>query len=273
MYAFERSDLPSHYSDMIYRFGRPVPLLSIVTNQVLDYIYNVHHHRVTQWNDQILNPVALQSYADSISRKEAALESCFGFVDRTVFPICRSKEKQTVVYSGHKRVHSLNLHCYFSKWTDCEHVRSCRYVTEPLKEVGFVCFERVRKKNLKTLIPNFEKEITKFLLRCYSCSNIFKYMLLLLLLFLFVQGKTHDAGMLAESSLLNNLELYAISTTGQPMCLYGDPAYPLRVHLHAPFKDIRLMPDMEAFNQSMSSVRISVEWIPGESRDYESSVS
>ena len=94
---------------MIYRFGRPVPVLSMVTNQVLDYIYDVHSHRITQWNDQILNPVALQSYADAISRKGAALENCFGFVDGTVRPICRPKENQRVVYNGHKRVHSLKF--------------------------------------------------------------------------------------------------------------------------------------------------------------------
>ena len=52
--------------------------------------------------------------------------------------------------------------------------------------------------------------------------------------------------------------------TGQDMCLYGDPAYPLRVHLQAPFRDARLTPGMEAFNLSMSRVRTSVEWIFGD---------
>ena len=48
------------------------------------------------------------------------------------------------------------------------------------------------------------------------------------------------------------------------MCLYGDPAYPLRVHLQGPFKDARLTPNMLAFNESMSAVRVSVEWIFGD---------
>ena len=74
--------------------------------------------------------------------------------------------------------------CHLTKWTDCQHVRPCRYVTEPLKEVGFVCFERVRKKNVKTLIPNFEEEI-KFLRGCYSCSNIFQIHVVVVLLFYF----------------------------------------------------------------------------------------
>ena len=78
------------------------------------------------------------------------------------------------------------------------------------------------------------------------------------------EGKRRDAGMLRDSGLLADLELHAISPTGEPMCLYGDPAYPLRVHLQAPFRDARLTPEMEAFNQSMSRVRVSVEWIFGD---------
>ena len=44
------------------------------------------------------------------------------------------------------------------------------------------------------------------------------------------------------------------------MCIYGDPAYPLRIHLQALFRNRALTPQMEAFNKSMSSVRTSVEW-------------
>lgn len=45
------------------------------------------------------------------------------------------------------------------------------------------------------------------------------------------------------------------------MCLYGDPAYPLRVHLQAPFRVEILTRQMEIFNESMSAVRASVEWL------------
>ena len=78
------------------------------------------------------------------------------------------------------------------------------------------------------------------------------------------EGKNHDAGMLRDSGLLADLELHAISPTGEPICLYGDQAYPLRVHLQAPFRDARLTPEMEAFKQSMSRIRVSVEWIFGD---------
>ena len=70
--------------------------------------------------------------------------------------------------------------------------------------------------------------------------------------------------MLRDSGLLDDLGNYAFSPNGQPMCIYGDPAYPLRVHLQAPFRDAIMTPRMEAFNRSMSCVRVSVEWIFGD---------
>ena len=70
--------------------------------------------------------------------------------------------------------------------------------------------------------------------------------------------------MLRDSRILENLEAHALNLDGQPMCLYGDLAYPLRVHLQAPFRMVEPNPDMEAFNQSMSSVRVSVEWLFGD---------
>ena len=55
----------------------------------------------------------------------------------------------------------------------------------------------------------------------------------------------HDARMLALSNLYEELENFAFSPTGAEMCLYGDPAYPLRVHLQAPFRIGILTRDME----------------------------
>ena len=75
------------------------------------------------------------------------------------------------------------------------------------------------------------------------------------LLQLFVaKGRRHDAGMLAESGLLADLERHAINTAGQPMCIYGDSAYPIRIHLQRPFQGAALTPQMQMFNSSMSSV-------------------
>ena len=67
--------------------------------------------------------------------------------------------------------------------------------------------------------------------------------------------------MMTESGLLGELQRNAISPTGQNLCVFGDPAYPLRVHLQGPFKNVHLTPQMQEFNKSMSEVRISVEWL------------
>lgn len=78
----------------------------------------------------------------------------------------------------------------------------------------------------------------------------------------------HDAGMLMESHLLQELENSAFSRTGEGLCLYGDPAYPLRIHLQAPFRHAALTPQMQLFNSSMSAVRTSVEWLFGDILNY-----
>lgn len=106
-----RLSYPCRYSDIIPRFGRPVPVLSMISNQVLDYIYDTHGHRITQWNHQILSQPLLQLYSDTVAAQGSALDNCFGFVDGTVRPICRPGEHQRTVYNGHKRVHALKFQC------------------------------------------------------------------------------------------------------------------------------------------------------------------
>ena len=78
------------------------------------------------------------------------------------------------------------------------------------------------------------------------------------------EGKKHDAGMLADSNFLHQLEENAFSPDGNPMCVYGDPAYPHRVHLQAPFRNGEITERMEEFNTQMSAVRVSVEWLFGD---------
>ena len=66
------------------------------------------------------------------------------------------------------------------------------------------------------------------------------------------------------SNLLPKLTQSAVDTNGNPLCLYGDPAYPLRVHLQCPFARNRITPQEIAFNKSMSQVRVAVEWLFGD---------
>ena len=51
-------------------------------------------------------------------------------------------------------------------------------------------------------------------------------------------------------------------------CVYGDPAYPLRVRLQTSFRNMILTPQMVNFNKGMSSVRVSVEWLFGDIVEY-----
>ena len=48
----------------------------------------------------------------------------------------------------------------------------------------------------------------------------------------------------------------------------GDPAYPLRVNLQSPFRNAVLTAQREAYNEAMSSVRSSVEWLFGDIVNY-----
>ena len=52
------------------------------------------------------------------------------------------------------------------------------------------------------------------------------------------------------------------------LCIYGDPAYLLRVNLQGPFQGAAITPQMEMFNLSMSSFRVSVEWLFGDILNY-----
>ena len=62
------------YSDMISIFGRSEPELSMISNEVVDWMYTTHGHKITQWNHDLLNPAALNQYADAISNKRTALK-------------------------------------------------------------------------------------------------------------------------------------------------------------------------------------------------------
>jgi hypothetical protein len=83
-----------------------------------------------------------------------------------------------------------------------------------------------------------------------------------------VEGKKHDSSMLMMSGLLNQLQQHSFNTNGDVLCIYGDLAYPLRPQLQCPFKGAALTPHHIAWNQSMSEVRISVEWLFGDIVNY-----
>ena len=81
----------------------------MIFNLVIDDIFDRFSHLLSDLNQPWLFIENLQSFADAISNKGAALDNCWGFVDGTVRPICRPTRNQRAVYNGHKRVHALKF--------------------------------------------------------------------------------------------------------------------------------------------------------------------
>ena len=75
------------------------------------------------------------------------------------------------------------------------------------------------------------------------------------------EGKRHDSGMLRMSGFLHDLQQHSFDTSGQPLCIHGHLAYPLRIHLQSPYKGGQLTVDQEEFNSSMNKVREAMEWV------------
>ena len=70
--------------------------------------------------------------------------------------------------------------------------------------------------------------------------------------------------MLFDSGLVNDMGNLSFSPGGQPICVYGDPAYPIRIHLQAPYRQGPLTQQMEDYKKAMSEVRVMVEWLFGD---------
>lgn len=179
----KRFAYPCRYADILPRFARPVPQLCMISNEIMNFIYQTaQHHRLRSFDQPWLSPANLQNYADIIHAKGAPLNNCWGFIDGTVRPVSRPGKHQRTLYNGHKRVHAIK-------------------------------FQSVVAPN--GLIANLYGPVI---------------------------GKRHDSGMLAESGLLGDLQRYSHSHDGQPLCVYGDPAYPISVHMQRSFKGPQLTP-------------------------------
>ena len=83
-----------------------------------------------------------------------------------------------------------------------------------------------------------------------------------------IERRRHDAALLANSGLLQSLQQHSVAPNGDVLCIYGDPAYPLRQQLQRPFGGANITPVQRHYNQAMSSVRVSVEWVFGDVINY-----
>lgn len=105
----KRFAYPCQLSDMVPRFGRSVPEISLILAEVTDHVVNTQGHILQDLDQPWLQPYHLDEFAQAIHHKGAALYNCWGFVDGTSRPICRPGENQRIMYNGHKRVHCLKF--------------------------------------------------------------------------------------------------------------------------------------------------------------------
>ena len=92
----KRLPFPCRYTDMTPMFRRNPTKLCLIYNTMINLIYENHIHRLSNWNQPMLAPQQLQLYADAIHDNGIPLDSCFGFVDATVYQIARPKNNQQV---------------------------------------------------------------------------------------------------------------------------------------------------------------------------------
>lgn len=76
-----------------------------------------------------------------------------------------------------------------------------------------------------------------------------------------VDGRRHDETVYKESGLASLLDKHFWTIEGQPLYIYGDPAYNVGPHILSPFKGPVVSREQRAFNSKMSRVREPVEWL------------
>ena len=103
----KRLAYPCRYVDMIPRFGRPVPQLCMVFNQMLDYVDTHFGYLLRDLNQPWLSPQQLTLFSHTIFNKGAPLDNVWAFVDGTVRGTTRPIRNQRMIYNGHKRKHAL----------------------------------------------------------------------------------------------------------------------------------------------------------------------
>ena len=91
---------------MISQFGRPVPLLSMVVNQLMDKIDSECGYLLRDLNQLWLSADSIIMFAVAIHAKGEALNNTWSFIDGIVHPISWPRIHQRIVYNCHKRQHA-----------------------------------------------------------------------------------------------------------------------------------------------------------------------
>ena len=82
----------------------------MITNRMMDYLFDEYSHLLADLNQPWLSRDGLRHFAAIIHDKGAPLENCWGqFIDETVRPVRKADENQRILYNRHKRVHGIKF--------------------------------------------------------------------------------------------------------------------------------------------------------------------
>ena len=80
-----------------------MPEACMTSNYVMNMLHENFHHLLHSFNQPLLIQQSLELYANAIHDKGAPQRNCWGFVNGTVFQICRPNERiQRILYNGHE---------------------------------------------------------------------------------------------------------------------------------------------------------------------------
>ena len=105
----ERFAYSCRYSDMISRFERTMPELFLVSNHVMNFVYDRPGHLLKATSQHWLAPVNLQLFANKIHATGLPLDNCWTFIDGTVRPI-----NTRILYKDHKKVIAIKFQSVFA---------------------------------------------------------------------------------------------------------------------------------------------------------------
>lgn len=173
--VLHRLSFPRRFTDAAAFFGRSKSVMSRIFNQVADTIYQDWKHLLL-FDHVRLTPEYLERLATTVREQGGALDNCWGFLDGTHVKICRPGDNQDLLYSGHKKQHSMKYQC----------------VATP---DGMIV-------HLGGPFP----------------------------------GCQHDSSILADSRLLDILNVHSHGANGREMVIYGDEGYARRGRVMSPFR-------------------------------------
>lgn len=104
---------------MVPLFSRPIPQICMITNNVMNFIYDRWRHLLLDLNQPWLSRANLERFAAAIHDKGAALENCWAFVDGTVQPISRpGKKPASALQRTQENSCYKILECSSTQWID-----------------------------------------------------------------------------------------------------------------------------------------------------------